>query len=188
MGWQPPFCEISHFGFGEESPIIIYDPQSDETVVIDGPGPAPAAANKMFQDEAGVPGNGPIGATMPAVLDAVALALERFGSRSLGEVLAPAIELADGFPMYAFLHGYLVSEKESSMAYPSTARTYYPDGHVPVVGELFRQPALAATLRAIAAAEQEALVGGASREDAIRGTRPLLRGRYRTADCRRFST
>ena len=165
-------CEISHFGFGGESPIIIYDPRSRETVVINGQGPAPLAANhEMFQDEPQVPGNGPLGATIPAVLDAVALALERYGTKSLSEVLAPAIELADGFPMYAFLHGYMVSQKEASTAYPSTAETYYPDGNIAAVGEIFRQPNLAATFRAIAEAEQEALVGGASREQAIRAGR-----------------
>ena len=165
-------CEISHFGFGGESPIIIYDPRSGETVVINGQGPAPLAANyEMFQDEPQVPGNGPLGATIPAVLDAVALALERYGTQSLSEVLAPAIELADGFPMYAFLRGYMVSQKDASILYPSTAETYYPEGNIPDVGELFRQPNLAATFRAIAEAEQEALVGGASREQAIRAGR-----------------
>lgn len=165
-------CEISHFGFGGESPIIIYEPRSGETVVINGQGPAPLAANyEMFRDEPQVPGNGPLGATVPAVLDAVALALERFGTKSLGEVLAPAIELADGFPMYAFLHGYMVSQKDASILYPSTAETYYPEGNIPDVGELFRQPNLAATFRALAEAEQEALVGGASREQAIRAGR-----------------
>ncbi len=40
-------CEISHFGFGGESPIIIYDPRSAETVVINGQGPAPLANNRI---------------------------------------------------------------------------------------------------------------------------------------------
>ena len=165
-------CEISHFGFGGESPILVYDPRSKETVVINGQGPAPRIASyEMFLDAPQVPGNGPLGATVPAMLDAVALALERYGTKSLGDVLAPAIELADGFAMYAFLQHYLVSEKEASMAYPSTARAYYPEGRVPEVGEVFRQPDLAKTLRAIADAEARSLESGASREEGIRAGR-----------------
>lgn len=165
-------CEISHFGFGGEVPIIIHDPAQGRTVVINGQGPAPAAAKHTMWQEAGeVPGNGPLGATVPAMLDSVSLALEHFGTKSLTEVLAPAIELADGFPMYAFLHHYMESEREASMAYASTAAAIYPDGKVPAVGEIFRQPDLARTLRAITDAEQEALAGGASREDAIRAGR-----------------
>ena len=54
-----------------------------------------------------IPGNGPLGATIPAVVDAAAIALEKYGTKSLAEVLAPAIALADGFPMYTFLENYL---------------------------------------------------------------------------------
>ena len=65
-------CEISHFGFGGESPILVYDPRSKETVVINGQGPAPRIASyEMFLDAPQVPGNGPLGATVPAMLDAV---------------------------------------------------------------------------------------------------------------------
>ena len=70
--------EISHFGFGGESPTIIYDAKTRQVVVINGQGPAPKAASPaLFQKEGKVPGNGPLGATVPAVLDAMALALER---------------------------------------------------------------------------------------------------------------
>lgn len=165
-------CEISHFGFGGEVPIIIYDPREGRTVVINGQGPAPAAAtHTMWQNEGEVPGNGPLGATIPAMLDSVALALEHYGTKSLSEVLAPATELADGFPMYAFLHRYMESEREASMAYAATAAAIYPEARVPAVGEIFRQPDLARTLRAITDAEKEALAGGANREEAIRAGR-----------------
>ena len=70
----------------------------------------------MWEAAGEVPGNGPLGATVPAMLDSVALALEHYGTKSLSEVLAPSIELADGFPMYAFLHRYMESEREASMA------------------------------------------------------------------------
>ena len=37
-------CEISHFGFGGESPVMIYDAKAKEIIVINGQGPAPKAA------------------------------------------------------------------------------------------------------------------------------------------------
>jgi gamma-glutamyltranspeptidase/glutathione hydrolase len=162
-------CEISHFGFGGEAPIIIYAPRGEgEPVVISGQGPAPKAASpQLFKDKDQIPGNGPLGATVPAVMDAVAIALEHYGTMSLAEVMQPAIELADGFPLYSFLHRYMVSTREATEAYPSSMAAYYPGGKIPEVGEVFRQPDLARTLRAIVAAEKKALEGGASREKAI---------------------
>jgi gamma-glutamyltranspeptidase/glutathione hydrolase len=164
--------EISHFGLGGEAPIIIYSARDRRVAVINGQGPAPKAATpQVFAGRAAIPGNGPLGATIPAVVDAAALALERYGTRSLGDVLAPAIELADGFPMYEFLRRYLESERKASEPYEWSIKTYYPGGRVTPTGELFRQPNLAATLRALAAAERRALDGGATREQAIRAGR-----------------
>ena len=164
--------EISHFGLGGEAPIIIYSARDERVIVINGQGPAPKAASPaMFQGETSVPSNGPNGATIPAVVDAAALALERYGTKSLADVLAPAIELADGFPMYAFLSNYLASERKASERYEWSARTYYPGGRVTQPGEMFRQPNLAATLRALAAAEAAAVAGGATRAQGIRAGR-----------------
>ncbi|HYT73260.1 MAG TPA: gamma-glutamyltransferase, partial [Vicinamibacterales bacterium] len=77
------------------------------------------------------------------------------------------IELADGFPMYEFLHHYMETERAACEPYPSTMSTYYPGGKITPVGEMFRQPNLATTLRALASAEHDALARGASREQAI---------------------
>ena len=164
--------EISHFGLGGEAPILIYSARDRRVVVINGQGPAPKGAGpQLFPGRAAPPGNGPLAATVPAVVDSAALALAQFGTRSLSDVLAPAIALADGFPMYEFLRRYLESERKASEPYAWTVRTYYAGGRVPAAGETFRQPNLAATLRALAAAERAALDGGASREAAIQAGR-----------------
>ena len=163
--------EISHFGLGGEAPIIIYSARDNRVIVINGQGPAPRAANpQMFAGKDAIPGNGPLGATLPAAVDSAAIALARYGTKSLSDVLQPAIELADGFPMYDFLHGYLRSERAASEQYAWSKSTYYANGITPV-GEMFRQPNLAATLRALAAAEKEALARGAGREQAIEAGR-----------------
>src|SRR4051812_41797816 len=118
--------EISHFGLGGEAPIIIYSAREKRVVVINGQGPAPKAAKpEMFAGKDEIPGNGPLGATLPAVVDSAALALAKYGTRSLSEVLQPAIELADGFPMYEFLHHYFESERAKCEPYSWTMMTYY---------------------------------------------------------------
>jgi gamma-glutamyltranspeptidase / glutathione hydrolase len=165
-------CEISHFGFGGESPTMIYDAKTKEIIVINGQGPAPKAATPdLFKAQGFVTGNGPLGATIPAMLDAMALALETKGTMRLEQVMQPAIELADGFPMYQFLRNFLVSERKATEQYEWSAKTYYPDGRVPEVGEMFRQPNLAKTLRAIVAAEKSAFAKNRDRVAAIRAGR-----------------
>src|ERR1043165_8068851 len=74
-------CEISHFGFGGETPAIIYDAKTRDIVVLSGQGSAPKAATPdLFKAEGRIPGNGPLAATIPAVMDAMALALETKGT------------------------------------------------------------------------------------------------------------
>jgi len=164
--------EISHFGLGGEAPIIIYSARDNRVVVINGQGSAPKAATpQLFAGKDAIPGNGPLGATLPAAVDSAAIALAKYGTKSLSDVLQPAIELADGFPMYEFLHHYFETERKACEPYAWTMSTYYPDGKITPVGEMFRQPNLAATLRALATAEKSALAGGASREQAIQAGR-----------------
>ncbi|HTV01727.1 MAG TPA: gamma-glutamyltransferase family protein [Luteitalea sp.] len=160
--------EISHFGLGGEAPMILYLAKTREVVVINGQGTAPRAATPaFFAGRDSLPANGPLAATVPAVVDAACLALANYGTRSLGEVLAPAIRLADGFPMYEFLTRYLGSERRGSEPYGDTMRTYYPEGRVTRAGEIFRQPHLARTLRMLVEAEAAALKAGATRAEAI---------------------
>jgi len=65
--------EISHFGFGGESPVMIHDAKTREVIVINGQGPAPRAATlDVFSAKGRVDGNGPLGATIPAMLGAMA--------------------------------------------------------------------------------------------------------------------
>ena len=84
--------EISHFGMGGEVPIIVYLADRREVAVISGQGPAPVAASvDVFRRQRGIPGSGPSGGTVPAVVDALCIALAEFGTLSLADTLAPAI-------------------------------------------------------------------------------------------------
>src|SRR5262245_50496798 len=165
-------CEISHFGFGGEAPVLIYDARTKEVIVINGQGSAPKGATPdLFKAQGKIPGNGPLAATIPAVMDAMALALETKGTMRLEQVMQPAIELADGFPMYAFLRDVLISERPATEQYEWSAKTYYPNGRIPEVGEMFRQPNLARTFRAIVRAEKASFARSKNRVTAIRAGR-----------------
>jgi len=164
--------EISHFGLGGEVPIIVYLADRNEVVVINGQGTAPAAASRDFFSGTGsIPSNGPSAGTIPAVVDALSIALAEFGTRSLAEALQPAIDLADGFPWYEYLTAYLKPELPKMSLFPSGARAYLqgPGGTIPAVGSIFRQPDLGRTLRALVDAEQRHL--GEGRKAAIYAAR-----------------
>src|SRR5437899_7263589 len=105
--------EISHFGMGGEVPIVLYLAERKDTVVINGQGTAPAAATpEAFRGTHGIPTNGPSAGTVPAVIDALTIALAEYGTLPLGDILAPAISLADGFRWYDFLTIYLKPQFE----------------------------------------------------------------------------
>src|SRR5690606_29334901 len=163
--------EISHFGLGGEAPAVVYQAATRRVSGISGQGTAPRAARPEYFTRGVIPGNGPNAGTVPAVVDSMALTLQRFGTLSLAQVMEPAIQLADGFPMYGGLRMALLVYREATSRWESSRLTYYPEGRVAEPGEMFRQPNLAATLRAIVAAERAALSAGADREKAIEAGR-----------------
>ncbi|TMK76418.1 MAG: gamma-glutamyltranspeptidase [Actinobacteria bacterium] len=132
--------EISHFGMGGEVPIILYLAGRREVVVINGQGTAPAAASAdAFRGRRGIPPNGPSAGTVPAVVDALCIALAEFGT----------------LPWYDFLTLYLRPEIEKMVAFPNGPHVYLPGGAIPAVGSIFRQTDLAGTLRALVEAERQ---------------------------------
>jgi gamma-glutamyltranspeptidase / glutathione hydrolase len=101
-----------------------------------------------------IPSTGPLAATVPAVLDACVTALDQFGTKTLSEVMQPAIELADGFPIDELRVEYIRTRAPILSQWPEAKRIFMPNGAVPKVGDVFVQADLARTLRAITAAEK----------------------------------
>ena len=102
-----------------------------------------------------IPSTGPLAATVPAVLDACVTALDQFGTKSLSEVMQPAIELADGFPIDELRVQYIRTRAPIFSQWPDAKRIFLPNGEVPKVGDVFVQADLARSLRAIATAEKQ---------------------------------
>src|SRR3982074_2181130 len=101
-----------------------------------------------------IPSTGPLAATVPAVLDACVTALDQFGTKSLAEVMQPAIELADGFPIDELRVQYITTRAPIFSQCPDAKRVFLPNGAVPKVGDVFVQADLARTLRSIVATEK----------------------------------
>ncbi|MYI82447.1 MAG: gamma-glutamyltransferase family protein, partial [Chloroflexi bacterium] len=114
-----------------------------------------------------IPGDGLTAAATPGALDAWRLLLERFGTRTLAEVVAPARALAErGFPMYPSLRRLLeIAGDRIAAEWPTTADVWLP---AKAVGERVRNPALASLLASMAEAER---ASGGGREAGIRAAR-----------------
>ncbi len=147
-----------------ECVALVYDARRGEMHALSGQGTAPALATLAFFRGRGLDriptGPGPdahLSFTVPGAVDAYLTLLETHGTRTLSEVLAPAVQYAEhGFPMYEYMHRLLdIPETRSQFDVypPGGTAVFYPGGRTPDVGELFVQPALAATLRRLVEAD-----------------------------------
>ena len=102
-----------------------------------------------------IPSFGPLSAIVPGAMDALLLALEKYGTKSLAEVIQPAIELAQGFPINASLERALARGGPLAEKWPATAKVYMPGGRLPKEGEIFVQADLARTFQTLASVEQQ---------------------------------
>ncbi len=171
--------------WGGETQALIYDPRQHKVVGINALGAAPSGATAAYFMDQGLdypPEFGPQAAVTPGTPGGLMVMLEQFGSMSLEQVLAPAIEMADGYPIEAQAANGIERRKELIKQWPYSRQVLLPhlgdsEREAPHAGEIFRQPDLAATLRKLVDAEKEALIGGASREEAIRSAyRRFYRG------------
>ena len=120
--------EIQLFGFGGEAPVVLYDARTAAVHVVNGQGTAPAAARpEVWAGKPYVDYSGPLAATVPAVLDSMSIVLVAGSEpRAWPRCSRPAIDLADGFPMYDVLRDTLLRERKNCERYPSTMAVYYP--------------------------------------------------------------
>ena len=145
-------------GPGGEVPVIGYSTRDGGTFVIDGQGPAPAAATLAAYEALGIdliPGNGLLAATVPAAFGAWMLLLGRYGTLRLRDVMSYAIGYAaDGYPMLSGASAAIDAMAPTFAQYwPTSAEIYLGDG-TPAPGSRFANKALAATYgRVLAAAE-----------------------------------
>ncbi|MFD9193935.1 gamma-glutamyltransferase family protein [Streptomyces phaeochromogenes] len=159
-----------------EVPIILA-PAGGEVRVLCGQGVAPAGATIAHYRGLGldlVPGTGPLAAAVPGAFDAWMLLLRDHGTKSLADVLKYAIGYAeDGHAPVERVGETVETVRELfETEWTSSADVYLPDGRPPRPGELFRNPALAATWRRLVA---EAAEEAGVRREADAGREPGAR-------------
>ncbi len=164
--------------WGGETQALIFDPRDRRVKGINAHGVAPSGATPEHfraQGLAHPPATGPEAAVTPGTPGGLLVMLAEFGRLSLAEVLAPAIELARGYPIDAETANSLERNRALLALWPDSRRVLLPHFDAqhperraaPAAGEIFRQPELAATLERLVAAERDALATGATRRDAI---------------------
>ncbi len=151
-------------GFGGDGFALVYSAKEQRLMGLNASGRAPRAASAdalLARGERAIPTDGPLSVTVPGALDGLALCLAKFGTRSLGEALEPAIYYAqEGFPIAEITAQWWARHTAKLARHPESARVYLPNGRAPLPGEVFKNPDLARTLRAIADSGTEALYRG----------------------------
>ena len=141
-------------GIGGDLFAIVYDASSGTLSGINGSGWSPAALTIDALRARGIdqmPQTGIHSVTVPGTVAAWTLLSERFGRFQLADTLSPAIQIADeGFPVAEITAEEWKSAETLLRADSEAMRLYLPDGRAPGAGDVFRNPDLAASYRAIA--------------------------------------
>ncbi|HEY6209393.1 MAG TPA: gamma-glutamyltransferase [Gemmatimonadales bacterium] len=160
--------------WGGETQALIYNPRTGKVIAIDALGVAPTGATPEFFRGKGMaypPEYGPLAAVTPGTPGGLMTMLAEYGTLSLKDALEPAIQMADGYPIEAETANSIERSKERIRQWKYSRAVYltHPGEkrEAPYAGEVFRQPDLAATLRKLVEAEQQALKNGKSRREAI---------------------
>jgi len=160
--------------WGGETQALIYNPNTKQVIAINAMGVAPTGATPSFFKSKGFnfpPEFGPLAATTPGTPGGICYMLSTYGTMSLKEVLAPAMELAAGYPIDAQTANSIERGKGRIKEWPYSKKVLLPHlgqkREAPEAGEIFVQQDLLNTLQKMVDAEQAALKKGKSRKEAI---------------------
>ncbi|MGQ0646138.1 MAG: gamma-glutamyltransferase family protein [Gemmatimonadaceae bacterium] len=160
--------------WGGETQALIYHPGLKKVIGINALGVAPSGATPEYFRSRGLnapPEFGPNAAVTPGTPGGLMTMLAEFGTMSLAEVLAPALQMADGYPIEAQAANAIESNKARLKQWKYSRDVMLPHAgearEAPAAGEIFVQKDLAATLRKLIEAEASALAQGKSRSEAI---------------------
>jgi gamma-glutamyltranspeptidase/glutathione hydrolase len=151
-------------GIGGDLFVIYYDAKSGKLYGLNASGPAPAALNAQLLRDKGfreMPLRGIHSVTVPGAVDGWQKLLDRFGTKKLPEVLAPAIHVAEqGFPVTEWVSNLWVNNADVVRKSDEAAHVYLNNDQAPRTGQMFRNPDLAASLRLIATGGRDAFYKG----------------------------
>src|SRR6266571_6542574 len=146
-------------GIGSDAVILIYDAKAKKVVSLNAEGTAPKFATIEWykkNNSGKLPqSDGLLAGTVPGMVDAWYILLDRWGTMSFEKVLEQAIDLAEnGFPIGNSMARAIQTSRKITK-YATTTKIYLPDGKAPNAGDIFRNPALARTLKKLVEAEKQ---------------------------------
>ncbi|GAB3020518.1 gamma-glutamyltransferase family protein [Niabella terrae] len=160
--------------WGGETQALIFNPKTKKVIAINALGVAPTGATPAFFKNRGYlfpPEYGPLAAVTPGTFGGLCLMLSRYGTLRLEEVLAPALEMAAGYPMEAQTANSIERNRRLIAQWPYSKQVFlvHADSarQAPQPGEIFVQKDLLNTLNRLVEAERQALQEGKSRTEAI---------------------
>lgn len=160
--------------WGGETQALIYNPNTKKVIAINALGMAPTGATAKFFKDKGMnypPEYGPLAAVTPGTPGGICTMLAEYGTMSLKDVLGPAIQMADGYPIEPQTANSIERNKDSLKKWPYSKAVFltHPGEkrEAPEAGEIFHQKDLYETLTKMVEAEQDALKKGKSRKEAI---------------------
>jgi gamma-glutamyltranspeptidase / glutathione hydrolase len=160
--------------WGGETQALIYNPKTGKVIGINALGVAPTGATAKFFKGKGMnypPEFGPLAAVTPGTPGGLCYMLAEYGTMSLKDVLAPTLQLAEGYPIEAQTANSIERGKDRIKEWPYSKAVFLPHlgekREAPEAGEIFKQLDLLETLRKMVDAEQQALKKGKSRKEAI---------------------
>src|SRR5881392_2636152 len=133
--------------WGGETQALIYNPKTKKVIAINALGVAPTGATADFFKGKNMkypPEYGPLAAVTPGTPGGLMTMLAEYGKLSLKDVLAPAIEMADGYPIEAQLTNTIEREKARIKQWPYSRTVFLTHQgrprEAPEPGEIFKQP------------------------------------------------
>jgi gamma-glutamyltranspeptidase / glutathione hydrolase len=160
--------------WGGETQAIIFNPKTKKVISIDALGFAPGAATVAYYKSKGYyfpPEYGPLAAVTPGTPGGLCYMLAEYGTMSLKQVLAPAMQLAAGYPIDAQVSNNMQKGLSSIKQWPYSSKVFitHPGEkrEAPEPGEIFVQKDLLATLTKMVEAEDQAIKHNKSRKEAI---------------------
>ena len=161
-------------GWGGETQALIYHPKLKKVIGINALGVAPTGATPEFYKEKGYsipPRYGPLAAVTPGTPAGIMVMLAEYGTMSLEEILQPALEMANGYPIEAQAANSIERNKEEIKKWKYSKDIFLTNQgkeiESPKEGEVFVQKDLFNTLKKLIETEREAISNGKNRKDAI---------------------
>lgn len=176
-------------GIGGDLFALVYIAKEDKLYALNASGWSPAAMTREALRARGhvqMPETGIDSVTVPGAVAGWHALRERFGKLGLPQILAPAIRYAEeGFPVTELIAGDWHSNLAKLSKQSHARKTYLPNGNPLKVGEIFRNPDLAATYRRIAERGRDGFYTGPT-ADGILALMKEENGLMTAADLRDF--